>query len=201
LGSLLLAVWARNRVHVEGERTWQADLTAFAIILSASLVVVWPLGVTLGLKARRAQLTSQCQSSIKSLLAALEMYRQDHNDAFPDSRTWCDALNPYVSGEDAFVCPAARSLRCGYAFNSTLSGLPFSRVTDSSHTIAIFESDAGWNASGGPELLAARPRHSGKDNFGFADGHVKIYWRGSSIAEEEQVWSVSGRDAESSRPD
>jgi hypothetical protein len=54
-------------------------------------------------------------------------------------------------------------------------------------TIAIFESDAGWNASGTPEqMLPATPRHLGGDNFGHADGSV--YWvsRLGAVAGAEQ---------------
>jgi len=41
-------------------------------------------------------------------------------------------------------------------------------------TVLIFESNGGWNAHGGPELLAA-PRHGRNKavNVAFADGHVE----------------------------
>jgi prepilin-type processing-associated H-X9-DG protein len=38
----------------------------------------------------------------------------------------------------------------------------------------IFETDGGWNVSGGPELLPAKPRHRGAYIIGFADGHVEV---------------------------
>jgi len=38
--------------------------------------------------------------------------------------------------------------------------------------VLIFESDAGWNAAGGAELLPDEPRHKRGDNYIFADGRV-----------------------------
>ena len=41
-------------------------------------------------------------------------------------------------------------------------------------TVLIFETDGGWNLSGGRELLPAKPRHSGAYAVGFADGHAEM---------------------------
>ena len=42
-------------------------------------------------------------------------------------------------------------------------------------TVMIFESDGGWNASGGPELMISRARHERGRVFvvAFADGSVQ----------------------------
>jgi prepilin-type processing-associated H-X9-DG protein len=44
--------------------------------------------------------------------------------------------------------------------------------------VVIFESDAGWNAHGGPELLPSSARHSPRSKtsyvVAFADGHVEV---------------------------
>jgi hypothetical protein len=45
-------------------------------------------------------------------------------------------------------------------------------LTDPDKTVVVFESDAGMNAAGGPELLPGIPRHLGGDMWGFADGHA-----------------------------
>jgi prepilin-type processing-associated H-X9-DG protein len=41
------------------------------------------------------------------------------------------------------------------------------------NTVLLFESDAGWNASGDQGAMIARPRHSGGFIILFADGHVE----------------------------
>ena len=38
----------------------------------------------------------------------------------------------------------------------------------------IFESDGGWNLSGGRELALKHPRHAQRLIVGFADGHVEV---------------------------
>jgi prepilin-type processing-associated H-X9-DG protein len=77
-----------------------------------------------------------------------------------------------VKGRDSFRCPEARSAESGYAYNAALSSAMYDSLSDAALTVVIFESDKGWNASGGPELLTDMPRHLGGDNVGFADGHA-----------------------------
>ena len=61
---------------------------------------------------------------------------------------------------------------CGYALNSKLAGLR-DRGEVPSDTVMLFESNAGWNAAGGPEIAAA---HHGREAFNvtFADGSVNV---------------------------
>jgi prepilin-type processing-associated H-X9-DG protein len=40
--------------------------------------------------------------------------------------------------------------------------------------VTLFESQGGWNASGGPEQLLKHPRHLGGIVVGFADGHAEM---------------------------
>ena len=63
-----------------------------------------------------------------------------------------------------------RSQRCAYAYNRKLSGVEESKVDP--QTVLIFESDAGWDAAGGPELASAH--HQTKIVVAFADGHVEV---------------------------
>lgn len=74
-----------------------------------------------------------------------------------------------VRTEDATDWHSAN--RCDYAFNAKLDGVDENRVNP--QTVMIFESDSGWDAHGGAELLAAH-RHR-KDNVivAFVDGHVE----------------------------
>ena len=65
-------------------------------------------------------------------------------------------------------------LECGYACNAGLGGMALMTLADQAQTVAIFESDAGWNTAGGLELLPPEPRHQGSDVYGFADGHAKV---------------------------
>jgi len=113
-----------------------------------------------------------CLHNIKDLALGLQMYLED-NDASPPAGSWCDELLPYIMDRDRYRCPAAPALDCGYAYNATLSSATFGALSDASRSVAVFESDRGWNAAGGLELLTKQPRHLGGDHYGFADGHVE----------------------------
>ncbi len=133
-------------------------------------------------------------TNVKHLTRAIQMYRENWNDTFPPAGNWCDLVLPYVESEEIFVCPAAPGLRCGYAYNSALSRLRYDASTFSPSAIVIFESDAGWNAAGGPELLPAEPRHFGGDSYGFAGGDS--FWTTRSRASDLQWQPILKEDLE-----
>jgi prepilin-type processing-associated H-X9-DG protein len=71
-----------------------------------------------------------------------------------------------------FRCVLADSSnRCNYAFNSKLDGLELGKIDP--QTVMIFESDTGWNANGGSELMIGKPRHARMFVVAFADGSVQ----------------------------
>jgi prepilin-type processing-associated H-X9-DG protein len=61
---------------------------------------------------------------------------------------------------------------CAYAFNAKVAGLDQTKVDP--ETVVVFESDAGWNAAGGAELLPSSSRHTRGIIVGFADGHAEL---------------------------
>ena len=61
--------------------------------------------------------------------------------------------------------------RCSYAFNAKIGGM--SEVKVAPDTVLLFETEAGWNKSGGVELLLSQPRDRGMYAIGFADGSVR----------------------------
>jgi type II secretory pathway pseudopilin PulG len=113
-----------------------------------------------------------CINNEKQLDLAVRIYAGDHNNQMPPAATWCDAIQTYVGSEKPFKCPAANATsRCDYAFNAKLDGLNQNSINP--ETVVIFESDAGWNASGGSEMLAIRHHHHGGIFVvAFADGSV-----------------------------
>ena len=55
-----------------------------------------------------------------------------------------------------FHCPeASKKQRCSYAMNRKLGGVK-DRGQIPKDTVLLFESDAGWNAAGGPEIAVLR---------------------------------------------
>jgi len=135
-------------------------ISAFEIALAAfylfAILPVWHMIV--------------CSQNLEYLPGVFQMYAADHG-AFPPADSWCDALGEYVQNDACFVCSVRPNLKCGYAMNRALGGLCFEDIQTPSHrTVILFESDAGWNANGGPELLPPKSRHHGGDYYGFAGG-------------------------------
>ena len=98
--------------------------------------------------------------------------RKINTNQFPSAATWCDAIKADVGSEKVFKCPAANpGSRCDYAFNAKLDGLDAGKIAPD--TVMIFESDGGWNANGGPELLIGKSRHAQVLVVALADGSVQ----------------------------
>jgi hypothetical protein len=163
-------------------------------------------------------LSVQCLWSVKNLATAVGMYVAEW-ERYPTAATWCDDIWPsldqsYGLDADRLLCPATYpyGLRWfhderermemlkmhrwpgSYAYNASLDRFPEENVAQPDVVVSIFESDAGWNAAGGPELLPKEPRHSGGDNYGFADGRATFRRRETALDPEKGVrWGVEGK--------
>jgi len=113
-----------------------------------------------------------CLSNVKNIALGLQMYAQDNDGILPAADAWCDQLDDYVKNRRVFLCQRSWGTPSAYAYNDALNRAQLAGLSDPASLIAIFESNAGGNAHGGPELLVKEPRHLGGDNWGFADGHV-----------------------------
>ena len=69
-----------------------------------------------------------------------------------------------------FQCPSEPGRRCAYAFNAKLDGKKESEINP--QTVLLFESDPGWNGSGGAGALKPHKHSSRLVNVAFADGSV-----------------------------
>jgi prepilin-type processing-associated H-X9-DG protein len=121
-----------------------------------------------------------CVNNMKQLGLLMRIYRGDNYDRYPTAQ-WCDIIltNKFDKAELGNLstniakmvhCPSApRNERCSYAFNRQLVGI---KDTDqiAQDTVMLFESDAGWNAVGGPEIIAKR--HNSGLNVALIDGSV-----------------------------
>jgi hypothetical protein len=62
-------------------------------------------------------------------------------------------------------------------------------------TVAIFESDVGWNAAGDASILTAVPRHRDGDNYGCADGRALWVKREVlALGQAEIGWPVERKE-------
>lgn len=123
--------------------------------------------------ARLNAVKSSCQSNLKQLGLALMQYVQDYNEKMPNCAEWQEAILPYVRNPILFKCPGAPDLEFGYAMNSALSGAFLTLLDDPSRVPVFFDSALNRaNAAGGLEDICDPPRHLGRNNIVFADGHV-----------------------------
>lgn len=181
LVGLILGIIAMSKVKNSGGKLNGNGIALAGIIVSAVFLFMIPFFAALLLPAlasakQKAQQV-HCMNNERQLALAVKLYSADNTNSYPTAETWCDAIQTHVgSNTKVFQCPsAAPESRCGYAYNASLSGLDESKVHP--QTVMIFESDAGWNAHGGPELLPADARHGRRTKktylVAFADGHVE----------------------------
>ena len=95
----------------------------------------------------------RCDANLRAIGRCMLTYTSGDNPMPRDK--WCDLLVKYAEvTEEVFVCPSAGKGRCHYALNVSSSD---------SHPrlVVLFETKAGWNQVGGPELLTT-DNHNGK---------------------------------------
>jgi hypothetical protein len=144
-------------------------------IISGAFLLAIPVFAALLLPAfanakGKAQ-TITCVNHLKTLSASTQIYESRNQNQFPPAQTWCDAIKTEVLSDTFFQCPAAHNgERCHYAFNAKLDGMDVRQVAPD--TVMFFETDGGWNVSGGRELMLESPRHHNKYIIAYADGSV-----------------------------
>jgi prepilin-type processing-associated H-X9-DG protein len=123
-------------------------------------------------KAKQRAQTIQCVNNMKQVALAVRIYSGDNGGHFPPAKTWCDSIKSYAGSNRIFKCPAASPAdRCDYAFNSHLDGVDEKNIDP--NTVLLFETEGGWNTSGGPELMLPKSRHGRLYVVAFADGSVQ----------------------------
>lgn len=175
---LVLGIIAMNKINRSPGLLRGKGLALAGIITSSVTFLMLPILAAMLLPALAAAKSRaeeiNCINNEKQLALAIRIYSDDNSNHFPPAATWCDAIKKEVGSEKVLKCPAATpSSRCDYAFNARLDGLDISKVN--SQTVMIFESDAGWDASGGPGLMISRARHGHGRVFvvAFTDGSVQ----------------------------
>ena len=117
---------------------------------------VWAIGLRL-----------QCAANLRDLWHRLQFYRESKDKGtlfrrgrprgvYPSARDWADVLTRTyreatgmneVSVVRPYVCPSSAVGRCHYAMNRNC------KADSPGDTVLLFETKAGWNQHGGPELF------------------------------------------------
>jgi len=182
IGLILGILAVRNVRNSKGALVGEGIAIAGTII--SALFLVFGFGMAAGIvipsfvRGRQQAMANACMNNLRQLSVATRMYSAAHEEHFPAATNWCDAVKEYVGGNTrVYTCAAANSTDgCDYAFNAQVAGLDVRNVNP--QTVLIFESEAGWNLSGGAEMVVSPARHRMRANrpsvtVAFADGHVE----------------------------
>ena len=180
---LILGIVAMIKIGKSEGQLKGNGLALAGVIMSGMTIVLIPIFLAMMLPAlaaaKQKAFEIQCINNEKQLAMAMLVYSSSHENHLPAAATWCDDIkDKVVNPQITFKCLAANSSsRCDYAFNSKLDGIAVSSIHHPGETVLIFESDGGWNASGGPELFPSHARHGHGSSqlfiVAFTDGHVE----------------------------
>lgn len=113
-----------------------------------------------------------CGANMSRLGKAMLIYAIDNDGMYPTASEWCDLLIEYADvDESMFRCKGAPEGPCNYAMNKNIENLDATALGD---TVVLFETSAGWNQSGGPEILTTENHKVEGCNVLFNDGHVEF---------------------------
>jgi len=122
------------------------------------------------------KLRFQCGLNMQRIHTAGSLHHRDVS-SYPGPTEWCDAVmrermnKSYVSEEKVrawFKCPAAGEGKCHYALN------PHYEPNSPPDTVLLFETKAGWNQHGGPELFTFEHHEPRGGCVMLNDGTVKF---------------------------
>ncbi len=174
---LILGLVSLNKIKKSNGQLGGKGLAIAGVCVSVAVIPITAILAGLLLPALanakgKAQ-TINCVNNLKQIALAARIYANDHNDTFPPTSTWCDALQTELGNSSKVLhCNAdTTGQRSTYGYNLQLSGKKDGDVNP--RTVMFFEIDGGWNVSGGPELLPQKPRHRQIVNIAFADGSVQ----------------------------
>lgn len=176
LVGIILGIVSLTQISKSQGRLKGQGLAIAGIIISGLFILVMPAMVIPALAKAKAKAQSiTCMNNAKQLAVAVVIHAQANTNACPPAATWCDAIQPQVGSPSVFQCPAGdKSHQSHFAFNVRLDRLNLDEVKDPAQTVLFFETDGGWNLSGGSELLPRKPRHGRDVIVGFVDGHVEV---------------------------
>lgn len=162
--AMICSIRALRRIRKDGASKTASRKAIFGLVFSFCILgfILFCFLSALG-GAKSIAVRMNCINNLKQLGLAMRIYADDHRDTYPTVQ-WCDILltnKGDLGGTPLDIakllrCPAApKSERCSYALNRQLVGVKdWSGV--SPDTVLLFDSDAGWNALGGPEIAALR---------------------------------------------
>ena len=164
VGILALIYIRGSKDRLAGRVFASLGMMVNTFLIVALLLVVHPSGRAWEL-ARRVT----CLNNLKSLGRTMLVYANAFEGKYPTCDQWCDLLIQHAeANQKQFLCRAAGRGPCHYAIN------PNCEPNSSRDVVLLFETKAGWNQFGGPELLTTENHRGEGCTVLFNDGHVEF---------------------------
>ncbi len=148
-------------------------IAGIAVPVAALPIIAMLMGILMPALARVRQTSFKmvCANNMSALSKAMLIYANDYDDKFPTPSNWCDLLIEYVDVSPSnFCCKGAHEGPCNYAMNKNVEELGLASPPD---MVLLFETEPGWNQSGGPEILTTDNHQREGCNVVFVDCHVQ----------------------------
>jgi prepilin-type processing-associated H-X9-DG protein len=171
LGIVALTKISRSGGRLSGQGMAIAGICVSGFMLLFSVPMVAGMMLPALARAKQQAQAVNCINNMRQLGLGVKIYANGHGGMLPPATTWCDAIQSNVGSPKVYQCPTEPGLRCAYAFNAKLGGKKDNQIDP--QTVLLFESDAGWNATGSASELKPHRHSSGMATVAFADGSVQ----------------------------
>lgn len=178
LPGLVLGILSLSRINKSQGRIAGKGVGIAGICVSGLFLIMLPIYIAIAIpafsKAKSRALEIRCMNNLKQLGLATLLYANANNGELPLSTNWCDAVQVNLGSQknSPFQCPRApKGQRSSYGFNQMLNGRKLGELNPA--TVLLFETDEGWNVSGGPGSMISRSRHHSTFGVCFADGSAR----------------------------
>ena len=173
---IILGIAAQVKIRRSGGKLKGSGLAIAGIVVSCvmfllSIPILAALLLPALAKVKQSSQNGSCENNARQVALAVRLYADENEGKCPPAVNWCDAILNNLPGPETLRCPQRRGEQSGFAFNAKLAGKTLSSIPPD--TVLIFESDGGWNSTGGSETVLSRPPHGRNYYFGFADGSVR----------------------------
>jgi len=172
-GIVALVKIEKSGGRLKGKGLAIAGIAAPAILLPVCLMLLAIMMPALG-KARGVAQRIVCETNLKGISNAMEVYAFDNDGKYPTASKWCDLLVEHAEIRDrSFICPEAGiDGPSHYVINANAERLGKDAPP---RMVLVFETDIpGWNLVGGIEMLKTANHQGDGCNVLFVNGHVEF---------------------------
>jgi hypothetical protein len=168
LGIIALLKIRKSAGQLKGKGLAIAGICISVVWLFITIAVLLPAIA----RVRQVSFRMVCGTNLSGLGKAMLIYANDYKDMYPTPSKWCDLLVEHAEvTPKSFICKGAPEGPCSYAMNKNIEEQGAKAPPD---IVLLFETNPGWNQSGGPEILSTRNHRGEGCNILFNDGYVEF---------------------------